>query len=162
MSGDYLDKFQSMTINDNESYDGGMSEERVYSIERIAPDKFTNSMKSSKTISGKSSFREMVSSQLKKPESADITIQIGDEMFKVPILVLQSYSKFFQAYSCHDKVIKLPPSSISANVFHTIYAWMLNTSKLVGREDLVSLLMGAQVNVIKIRLIEKTSLSTFV
>jgi hypothetical protein len=144
MSGDYVDKFQCMSIID-EPFDDEMSEERVYSIRRIAPDRFYNTLKTPTTINRKSCLREIVSSQLKKPESADISLQIGDEIFKVPILVLQSYSKFFQSHSCHEKVINLSPSNISPNVFHMIYAWMLNSSKLVGREDLISLLMGAQV-----------------
>jgi intracellular septation protein A len=153
MSGDcdYVDKFQCISIKE-EYFDDEMSEERVYSIKRIAPDRFNDILKTPTTINGKSCLREIISSQLKKPESADIMLQIGDEMFKIPMAVLQSYSKFFQSHSIHEKVVNLSPDNITPNVFHMIYAWMLSSSKLVGREDLISLLMGAQVNLTKLHI----------
>lgn len=148
MSGDYVENFQCMNI-DEELFDDDMGQERVYSIKRITPDRFNDILKTPTTISNKSCLREIISSQLKNPDTADITIQIGDEMFKAPITVLKSYSKFFHTHSCHEKIINLSPSNISPNVFHMIYAWMVNNSKLVGREDLIPLLMGAQVNYIR-------------
>lgn len=143
--GDFVDKFQCMSI-DEEVSDDEMNGERVYSIKRISPDRFLDTLKHATSMKGKSSLSEIVSSQLKSPDSADITLQVGDEMFKVPIIILQTYSKFFQARSCHEKIITLSPENISPDVFHMIYAWMVNSSKLVGREDLIPLLMGAQVN----------------
>lgn len=141
-----FDKFQCKSICKSVS-EGDMVEERVYSIEAIAPDDYLDILRTPRSIDRKSSLEEIISAQLKKPESADVTLRIGAEIFKVPIIILQSYSKFFQSFSCHEKEIDMSPSDIAADVFHMIYAWMLSSSKIVGREDLVCKLMGAQVSV---------------
>lgn len=130
-----------------------MSEQRVYSIKRIAPDRFIDVLKPSTSINAKTCLKEIISSQLKNPESADVTLQIGDEIFKIPMVLLQSYSKFFQKHSYHEKIIKLSPSTISPNVFHMIYSWMLSKSKLVGRDNLVPLLIGAEC--LEVKLLEQ-------
>lgn len=138
-----VDKFQCTSLN-NEGSDEEMREERVFSIQEIVPDNF-NVFRTPRTqINKKSNLREIISSQIKQPESADTTLRFGGEIFKVPIIILQTYSKFFQNFPANEKIIDLT-SEISGDIFHKIYAWMLSPSKVVGRENLILMLMGAQV-----------------
>jgi hypothetical protein len=122
-----------------------MDRERVLSINQITSDHYLGILRNLRSISEKSNLRGVISSQLARTSSADATILIEEEIFKVPVIILQSYSKYFQNFSSREKVIQLSPSEISADVFHSIYAWMLNPSKIVRRENLVLLLTGAQV-----------------
>jgi hypothetical protein len=122
-----------------------MDRERVLGINQITPDNYLEILRTPRSISEKSNLRGIISSQLSRPSSADATILIDEEIFKVPVIILQSYSKYFQNFSSREKVIHLSLSEISADVFHVIYAWMLNPSKLVRRENLILLLTAAQV-----------------
>jgi hypothetical protein len=122
-----------------------MDRERVLGINQITPDNYLEILRTPRSISEKSNLRGIISSQLSRPSSADATILIEEEIFKVPVIILQSYSKYFQNLSSREKVIHLSISEISADVFHMIYAWMLNPLKLVRRENLILLLTGAQV-----------------
>lgn len=99
-----------------------------------------------KAINRKSSLQSALSAQFKDPETANFSIIIGDDVFTVPLIVLQSYSKFFQGISSEKNEIHLSVSDISANIFHMIYVWMLSSAKVVRRDNLVLLLMGARVS----------------
>lgn len=119
-----------------------MSQERVYSINRISPDANTNNWIISPLTLSKSALMSMICGKFKEPNSFDISIHIGTDVFNCFMLTLQSYSGFFK--SNHEKVINLSPSRISPKVFHKIYEWMLNSSKIIERNDLTPILMGAE------------------
>lgn len=121
-----------------------MSQERVYSINRISPDPNLNSWMISPSTQRKSSLMLMIHGKFKEPSSFDISIHIGKDVFNCLMLTLQSYSKFFQSRSKHEKVIDLSSPRISPTVFHKIYEWMLKSSKVIERNDLIHILQGAE------------------
>lgn len=119
-------------------------QERVYSIHSIAPDPYHDNWKCMPAIHKKKSLMEIVSEQLKKSESFDVLVLIGEESYQCLMMILQSYSKYFKQRSRHDKVITLPTSKLTGKIFKKIYDWMLLESKKVERENLIPLLNGAQ------------------
>lgn len=137
MSGDYLDKIQC----DNE--DTATDVERVYGINEIVPDRNVEAWGAASEMPKKASLMKMISAQLNDPESSDVDVEVGDEAFKVIMIVLQSYSTFFREQSDGEKVIKLSVEHITPNVFLKIYQWMWS-SKTVERDGLIPLLLGAQ------------------
>lgn len=143
-----LDKFQCLSIGDNCEV---AAQERVYSIDRIAPDPYTESWKGEPEICEKSNLMQAVSTQFNKPEAYDVTIQIGDDSLHVLMVVLQCYSKFFQSRSTEEKVIRL--TEMIPEVFLKIYNWMLSPLKPIERDGLIPLLMGAQS--LQVRLLEQ-------
>lgn len=154
MSKNSLDKFQyGCGFDDDHDYIETMDKERVYSINRIAPDPYLDDWKSSPVIYHKTSLMELVEAHIKKTDSFDISIVIDDDIFKCFMLILQSYSKFFQTRSSNEKVIKLSSSHISPFVFHKIYEWMLKSSKMIERIGLIPVLMGAEY--LKVEMLEQ-------
>lgn len=151
MSENSFDKFQSKSFD--EDFFETMDRERVYSINRIAPDPYLNHWGSLPAIHKKSSLMQMVLAQVKETNSFDVAIHIDDDVFNCFMLILQSYSKFFQTRSSHEKIIKLSSLQISPFVFHKIYEWMLKSSKMIERDGLISLLMGAQY--LKVEMLEQ-------
>lgn len=151
MSENSFDKFQSKSFD--KDYFETMDQERVHSINRIAPDSYLDQWESLPAIHKKSSLMQMVLAQVKETNSFDIAIHIDDDVFNCFMLILQSYSKFFQTRSCHEKIIKLSSLQITPSVFHKIYEWMLKSSKMIERDGLIPLLMGAQY--LKVELLEQ-------
>lgn len=143
MSGDYLNKIQCDI--------GGDEAERVYSINEIVPDLNLDNWKKSSAVPKKTSLMQKVSSQFNDPKTFDLEILIDDEIFRVIMIVLQSYSMFFRQRSNSEKIIELSNEKISSEVFRKIYRWMWS-SKAVEREDLIPLLIGAQY--LKVELLE--------
>jgi hypothetical protein len=75
-------------------------------------------------------------------DSGDITVQIGDEELSCHILLLQSYSTFFQRHSSHEERIQL--FDIETETFCRIYEWMKDDQKRIERQGLVKMLRGAE------------------
>lgn len=121
-----------------------MNQERVYSINRISPDSNLDDWKISPSTEKKSLLIKNINGKFKEPNSFDISIQIGADIFNCFFLTLQSYSNFFKSRSIHERVINLSSSRIASEVFIKIYEWMIKSSKLIERDDLILLLMGAQ------------------
>lgn len=126
--------------------------ERVFAIDEISPDENLHSWKTSSVARKKTSLKQMISKQFNDPQTFDVDVKIGDEVFKVIMLVLQSYSTFFRQHSTSEKVIQLSVAHITPNVFLKIYEWMWST-KTVERDGLVPLLMGAQY--LQVKLLEQ-------
>lgn len=118
--------------------------QRVYRIDRIAPDPFLDTWKSVPLIPKKSNLMKRIATEFAKPESFDVSVLIGNDVFNCLMLTLQSYSKFFKARSRHEKSITLESTKISSTIFQNIYEWILTKSKSVSRSGLIPLLMGAQ------------------
>lgn len=121
-----------------------MEQERVYSIDRIAPDAYTETWKVSPNIPKKKLLTRAIRDYLNKPDSGDIKIHIESDEFDCVMLVLQCYSTFFQNRSKHEKIVKLPSEQISPPVFFRVYEWMLSSSKKVERDEMIPLLLGAK------------------
>lgn len=121
-----------------------MDQERVYSIHRISPDPFMENWNRSPSTHAKTHLMRNVYELFSDPDSCDISIHIGEAVKNCFILVLQSYSTFFQRRSRHEKVVALDSSQITPEIFQKIYVWMLDSTKAVKRDGLVSLLIGAQ------------------
>lgn len=144
-------KFQSLSFADGSSDTTDSSEksetsaqERVYSIDRIAPDPYLDHWKSALLIPKKSNLLKKIAAEFAKPESFDVSILIGNEVFNCIMVILQSYSKFFKSRSRHEKTITLESTKISSMIFQKIYEWILKKSKSVSREGLIPLLMSAE------------------
>ena len=144
MSYDCVRKISSLTLSTDSSECASTEGQRVYSIHRVSPDPYHDAWKILPVIHEKQSLMKLISEQLQKPESFDVSVLIGDESFNCLMLILQSFSKYFKLRSRHDKIIALPSAKITAMVFQKIYKWMLMESKAVERENLIPLLIGAQ------------------
>lgn len=120
------------------------NKERVYGINMIAADPFSEDWKREATTDRKTNLMQLVAVRFKKQDSFDVVVQIGDESFSVAMVILQSYSKFFQRRSAHEKVIELRAAKVTPNVFCKIFTWMMATSKLIEREGLIPFLISAQ------------------
>lgn len=140
------DKFSQFTSSSglSEDYFLTMNQERVYAINRIVPDPKLNDWKSYPETNKKTPMMEKVRHLMKRPDSFDVVVVIGEDAFDCFMLTLQCYSKHFQRLSRHDGDIILPVSKITPTVFHKIYEWMIKSTKMIEREDLIPLLMGAQ------------------
>lgn len=96
---------------------------------------------------------QLIAAQIRQTESFDVEVQIGDDVFKCFMLVLQSYSKFFHKRSSHEKIIKISSLHITPIVFHKIYEWMLKSTKVIERNCLIPMLMGAKY--LKVEMLEQ-------
>lgn len=121
-----------------------MDQERVYSVNRIAPDPYADNWNGSPAIHKKFRLMKQVYERFRSPDAFDFSVHIGDSVKHCCILVLQSYSKFFRKQSRHEKMAILDDSRITPEVFQKIYDWMVDSSKTVDREGLIDLLIGAQ------------------
>ena len=148
MSVSSSENFQFSTVNEGQlDFLLTMDQERVYSIERIVPDPYFDNWKISPASQKTSYLMRSLFEQFNDPESneiQDVKVQIGNSFESCFMLVLQSYSKFFRNRSRHEKIVILDGLQITPEVFQKIYIWMLDSSKAVERDGLVTMLIGAQ------------------
>ncbi|KAK0078846.1 hypothetical protein PV325_002037 [Microctonus aethiopoides] len=78
--------------------------------------------------------------------NADFIVRIGNDEFHCHLLVLQSYSTFFDEKHC--KEIDLTESNVTSKAFSIIYDWMISTTSeschLLRRDNILDIFMGAQ------------------
>lgn len=118
-------------------------EELEHTIDRIFPSKDPNVWTLEPIKQCKESF-SIVFSSFKLPNSGDITVQIDGEKFHCQMLILKCYSKFFHERSRSEKKIILNSKYVQVDVFCAIYEWMISRDKIVKRDGLVRLLIGAE------------------
>ncbi|XP_043254221.1 uncharacterized protein LOC122398442 [Colletes gigas] len=84
-------------------------------------------------------------------KNADCIVRIGVDEFHCHLLVLQSYSAFFDEKNC--KEIDLTESDVSSKAFATIYDWMISSQnescQLLHRDNILEVFIAAQYLCIK-------------
>ncbi|XP_076182991.1 uncharacterized protein LOC143154856 [Ptiloglossa arizonensis] len=79
-------------------------------------------------------------------KNADCIVRIGQDEFHCHLLVLQSYSAFFDEKNCKD--IDLTGSDVSSKAFSIIYDWMINSQnescRLLQRDNILEVFVAAQ------------------
>ncbi|XP_011705988.1 PREDICTED: uncharacterized protein LOC105461201 isoform X2 [Wasmannia auropunctata] len=79
-------------------------------------------------------------------KNADCVVRIDHDEFHCHLLVLQSYSKFFDEKNC--KNIDLSGSSVTSKAFSIIYDWMISpineSCQLLRRDNILEIFMAAQ------------------
>ncbi|XP_011308672.1 uncharacterized protein [Fopius arisanus] len=84
-------------------------------------------------------------------KNADCIVHLGHDEFHCHLLVLQSYSTFFDDKNC--KEIDLTGSGVTSRAFSIIYDWMISCSAeschLLRRDNILEIFTGAQVLGIK-------------
>lgn len=82
---------------------------------------------------------------VKERKFTDVKILAGDEEFECHLLVLRSYSRFFEKFGSLDtNVIRLPHEHVTSRAFEVIYEWMLNDSETIRRNYFVELFKAAK------------------
>ncbi|XP_076380872.1 uncharacterized protein LOC117220794 isoform X3 [Megalopta genalis] len=84
-------------------------------------------------------------------KNADCIVRIDQDEFHCHLLVLQSYSVFFDEKNC--KEIDLTGSGVSSNAFSIIYDWMISpqneSCRLLQRDNILDIFIAAQYLCIK-------------
>ncbi|XP_076278255.1 uncharacterized protein LOC143208067 isoform X2 [Lasioglossum baleicum] len=79
-------------------------------------------------------------------KNADCIVRIDQDEFHCHLLVLQSYSAFFDEKNC--KEIDLTGSGVSSNAFSIIYDWMISpqneSCRLLQRDNILDIFTAAQ------------------
>ncbi|XP_066595951.1 uncharacterized protein [Prorops nasuta] len=79
-------------------------------------------------------------------KNADCIVRIGDDEFYCHLLVLQSYSTFFDQHNC--KEIDLTGSSVTSKAFSIVYDWMISliseSCHLLRRDNILEIFTAAQ------------------
>ncbi|XP_014485723.1 PREDICTED: uncharacterized protein LOC106750129 [Dinoponera quadriceps] len=79
-------------------------------------------------------------------KNADCVVRIDQDEFYCHLLVLQSYSMFFDEKNCKD--IDLSGSNVSSKAFSIIYDWMISPTsesyQLLRRDNILEIFMAAQ------------------
>ncbi|XP_011864766.1 PREDICTED: uncharacterized protein LOC105560338 [Vollenhovia emeryi] len=79
-------------------------------------------------------------------KNADCVVRIDHDEFHCHLLVLQSYSTFFDEQNC--KVIDLSDSNVTSKAFSIIYDWMISpineSYQLLRRDNILEIFMAAQ------------------
>ncbi|CAK9823145.1 unnamed protein product [Anthophora retusa] len=79
-------------------------------------------------------------------KNADCIVRIDQDEFHCHLLVLQSYSSFFDEKNC--KEIDLTGSEVSSKAFSIIYDWMINSQnescRLLQRDNILEIFRAAQ------------------
>ncbi|XP_051173758.1 uncharacterized protein LOC127289702 isoform X2 [Leptopilina boulardi] len=79
-------------------------------------------------------------------KNADCIVKIEEDEFHCHLLVLQSYSCFFDAKNC--KEIDLSGSSVTSKAFSLIYDWMITSNnescQLLRRDNILEIFVAAQ------------------
>ncbi|XP_023288873.1 uncharacterized protein LOC105696745 isoform X2 [Orussus abietinus] len=79
-------------------------------------------------------------------KNADCIVRIGQDEFHCHLLVLQSYSTFFDEKNCKD--VDLSGSSVTSRAFSIIYDWMISPTvescHLLRRDNILEIFMAAQ------------------
>ncbi|XP_070528953.1 uncharacterized protein, partial [Cardiocondyla obscurior] len=79
-------------------------------------------------------------------KNADCVVRIDRDEFHCHLLVLQSYSSFFDEKNCKD--IDLSDSNVTSKAFSIIYDWMISpineSYQLLRRDNILEIFMAAQ------------------
>lgn len=118
-----------------------LTKQCVNSIKQICPDSSSNHWKNLPEINEKTTLMQKLSDIYHQDNTTDVCIKIDDKIYNCHMLILQSYSKFFQSHSKHEQFIQL---DMNPEIFCTIYKWMLSDTKQIYRKGFVQLLIGAQ------------------
>ncbi|XP_044586204.1 uncharacterized protein LOC123266197 isoform X3 [Cotesia glomerata] len=98
------------------------------------------------TLPEKSDLYCELSNRITNYKNADCAIKIGNDEFHCHLLVLQSYSTFFDEKN--SKNIDLTESSVTSKAFSIIYDWMISESnescQLLRRDNILEIFMAAQ------------------
>ena len=83
------------------------------------------------------SHLSFIEKMLKKREQTDTEVVVGDETFECHMIVLKSYSEYFEKLdkneSLDTKTVILPEDKVSSTAFGMIYDWMLADDANVKR-----------------------------
>ncbi|XP_018339301.1 PREDICTED: uncharacterized protein LOC108746813 isoform X2 [Trachymyrmex septentrionalis] len=94
----------------------------------------------------KSDLYQELAIRITNYKNADCVIRIDHDEFHCHLLVLQSYSTFFDEKNC--KNIDLSGSSVTSKAFSIIYDWMISpineSCQLLRRDNILEIFMAAQ------------------
>ncbi|XP_018896726.2 uncharacterized protein [Bemisia tabaci] len=94
----------------------------------------------------KSDLHKQIHFRITNCINPDVLIRIGTSEFRYHMLVLQSYSSFFDEKSTRQ--IELPENMVSKEAFACIYDWMLHLSQdsyhLLRRDNILGIFSAAQ------------------
>ncbi|KYM96591.1 Kelch-like protein 26 [Cyphomyrmex costatus] len=94
----------------------------------------------------KSDLYQELAIRITNYKNADCVIRIDHDEFHCHLLVLQSYSTFFDEKNC--KNIDLSGSSMTSKAFSIIYDWMISpineSCQLLRRDNILEIFMAAQ------------------
>ncbi|XP_032676022.1 uncharacterized protein LOC116846387 isoform X1 [Odontomachus brunneus] len=90
-------------------------------------------------------YRELAK-RITNYKNADCVIRIDNDEFYCHLLVLQSYSTFFDEKNCKD--IDLSDSTVTSKAFSIIYDWMISSMnesyQLLRRDNILEIFMASQ------------------
>ncbi|KAJ8680015.1 hypothetical protein QAD02_015802 [Eretmocerus hayati] len=98
------------------------------------------------TLPEKTDLYRELSRRITQYKNADCIIRIGNDEFHCHLLVLQSYSSFFDDRNIKD--MDLTGSTVTSRAFSIIYDWMISTTSeschLLRRDNILEIFLAAQ------------------